>query len=42
MLICKKLAHVTHGYVGADLAQLATEDGLQCLREKIKVIDIQD
>ena len=38
----QKLAHVTHNYVGGDLAQLAAEDGLQCLREKIKVIDIED
>ena len=38
----QKVAHDTHGYVGADLAQLATEAGLQCLREKMDVIDIED
>jgi transitional endoplasmic reticulum ATPase len=38
----QKVAHETHGYVGADLAQLATEAGLQCLREKMDVIDIED
>ena len=37
----QKVAHDTHGYVGADLAQLATEAGLQCLREKMDVIDIE-
>ena len=26
----QKVAHDTHGYVGADLAQFATEAGLQC------------
>ena len=30
----QKVAHDTHGYVGADLAQLATEAGLQCLRDQ--------
>ena len=38
----QKVAHDTHGYVGADLDQLATEAGLQCLREKMDVIDIED
>ena len=38
----QKIVHDTHGYVGADLAQLATETGLQCLREKMDVIDIED
>ena len=37
----QKVAHDTHGYVGADIAQLATEAGLQCLREKMDVIDIE-
>jgi transitional endoplasmic reticulum ATPase len=39
------LAHVakdTHGFVGADLAQLCTEAGLQCIREKMDIIDIED
>ena len=37
----QKVAHDTHGYVGADLAQLATEVGLHFLREKMDVIDIE-
>ena len=37
-----KVAHNTHGYVGADLAQLCTEAGLNCLREKMDIIDIED
>ena len=37
-----KIAHDTHGYVGADLTQLCTEAGLQCIREKLDIIDIVD
>ena len=37
-----KVAKDTHGYVGADLAQLCTEAGLQCIREKMDIIDIED
>jgi transitional endoplasmic reticulum ATPase len=36
------IAKDTHGFVGADLAQLCTEAGLQCIREKMDVIDIED
>ncbi|CAA6671434.1 unnamed protein product [Spirodela intermedia] len=32
----------THGYVGADLAALFTESALQCIREKMDVIDLED
>jgi transitional endoplasmic reticulum ATPase len=32
----------THGYVGADLAALCTEAALQCIREKMEFIDIDD
>ncbi|KDD73706.1 AAA+ ATPase, partial [Helicosporidium sp. ATCC 50920] len=32
----------THGYVGADLAALCTEAALQCIREKMDVIDLDD
>ncbi|KAL0652422.1 hypothetical protein Bca4012_095113 [Brassica carinata] len=32
----------THGYAGADLAALCTEAALQCIREKMDVIDIED
>jgi transitional endoplasmic reticulum ATPase len=37
-----KIAKSTHGFVGADLAQLCTEAGLQCIREKMDIIDIED
>jgi transitional endoplasmic reticulum ATPase len=37
-----KVAKNTHGFVGADLAQLCTEAGLQCIREKMDIIDIED
>mmetsp|Transcript_14394 Transcript_14394/g.17439 ORF Transcript_14394/g.17439 Transcript_14394/m.17439 type:complete len:809 (+) Transcript_14394:108-2534(+) len=32
----------THGFVGADLAALCTEAAMQCIREKMDVIDIED
>mmetsp|Transcript_107589 Transcript_107589/g.269897 ORF Transcript_107589/g.269897 Transcript_107589/m.269897 type:complete len:529 (-) Transcript_107589:34-1620(-) len=32
----------THGFVGADLAQLCTEAALACIREKMDVIDLED
>ena len=37
-----KTAKETHGFVGADLAQLCTEAGLQCIRDKMDIIDIED
>ncbi len=36
------IAKETHGFVGADLAQLCTESALQCIREKMDIIDIED
>jgi len=36
------IARDTHGYVGADLAQLCAEAAMQCIREKMDVIDIED
>jgi len=36
------VAKETHGYVGADLAALCTESALQCIREKMDLIDIED
>lgn len=36
------IAKETHGYVGADLAQLCSEAALQCIREKMDVIDLDD
>ncbi len=38
----KSVAHETHGYVGADLAQLCSEAAMQCIREKMDIIDIED
>ncbi|EPY19352.1 transitional endoplasmic reticulum ATPase [Strigomonas culicis] len=38
----EKVAKDTHGFVGADLAQLCTEAAMQCIREKISVIDWED
>eukprot|EP00742_Colponemidia_sp_Colp-10_P000276 GILJ01000311.1.p1 GENE.GILJ01000311.1~~GILJ01000311.1.p1 ORF type:complete len:814 (+),score=156.44 GILJ01000311.1:175-2442(+) len=32
----------THGFVGADIAQLCTEAALQCIREKMDVIDLEE
>lgn len=36
------IAKSTHGFVGADLAALCTEAALQCIREKMDLIDIED
>jgi len=38
----EELAANTHGFVGADLAQLCTESALQCIREKMDLIDLED
>jgi transitional endoplasmic reticulum ATPase len=38
----QKVVHDIHGFVGANLAKLATEAGLLCLREKMDVIDIKE
>lgn len=38
----ERAARDTHGYVGADLAALCTEAALQCIREKMNVIDLED
>jgi len=38
----ESLAKETHGYVGADIAQLCTEAAMQCIREKMDVIDLDD
>ncbi|KAB1227837.1 hypothetical protein CJ030_MR1G007059 [Morella rubra] len=38
----ERIAKDTHGYVGADLATLCTEAALQCIREKMDVIDLED
>ena len=36
------VAKETHGFVGADLAALCTEAALQCIREKMHLIDLED
>ncbi|KAL0375057.1 UNVERIFIED_CONTAM: Cell division cycle protein 48 [Sesamum radiatum] len=38
----ENIAKNTHGFVGADLAALCTEAALQCIREKMDVIDLED
>jgi len=38
----ESISNETHGYVGADLAALCTESALQCIREKMDVIDLED
>ncbi|GAM18609.1 hypothetical protein SAMD00019534_017840 [Acytostelium subglobosum LB1] len=38
----ESVGNETHGYVGADLAALCTEAALQCIREKMDVIDLDD
>merc|ERR1711998_264408 len=37
----EQLAKETHGYVGADIAQLCTEAAMQCIREKMELIDVE-
>merc|ERR1712100_843568 len=36
------VARETHGFVGADIAALCTEAAMQCIREKMDLIDIED
>merc|ERR1712195_6454 len=38
----EKVAKLTHGYVGADLAQCCDEAALQCIRDKMDIIDFED
>lgn len=38
----EQVASETHGYVGSDIAALCTEAALQCIREKMDVIDLED
>merc|ERR1711937_162093 len=37
-----KVSKNTHGFVGSDLAALCTEAALQCIREKMDLIDLDD
>merc|ERR1711871_1103115 len=36
------VARETHGFVGADMAALCTEAAMQCIREKMDMIDIEE
>ena len=36
------IAKDTHGFVGSDIAALCSEAALQCIREKMDIIDIED
>jgi len=36
------VAKDSHGFVGSDLAALCSEAALQCIREKMDLIDIDD
>jgi len=38
----ERVSKETHGFVGADMAALCTEAAMQCIREKMDVIDIED
>ncbi|GBG32536.1 Transitional endoplasmic reticulum ATPase [Hondaea fermentalgiana] len=38
----EQIAKETHGFVGADIAALCTEAAMQCIREKMDIIDIDD
>jgi len=38
----ERISKDTHGYIGTDLAALCTEAALQCIREKMDVIDLED
>jgi len=38
----RSVAEQIHGFVGADIAQLCSEAALQCIREQMDVIDIED
>ena len=37
----EQIAKQTHGFVGADIASLCTEAAMQCIREKMDLIDIE-
>lgn len=38
----ESIAADSHGFVGADMAQLCSEAALQCIREKMELIDIDE
>merc|ERR1711988_1347441 len=37
----EEVARETHGFVGADMAALCTEAAMQCIREKMELIDVE-
>merc|ERR1711998_417078 len=37
----EEVAGETHGFVGADMAALCTEAAMQCIREKMELIDVE-
>merc|ERR1712070_161188 len=37
----EQVARETHGFVGADMAALCTEAAMQCIREKMELIDVE-
>ena len=37
----ESIAKQTHGFVGADVAALCTEAAMQCIREKMELIDME-
>ena len=37
----ESIADMTHGFVGADLAQLCSESAMECIREHLDIIDIE-
>jgi transitional endoplasmic reticulum ATPase len=38
----ESIANETHGFVGADIAQLCTEAAMECIREKMELIDLEE
>jgi len=38
----EQISKETHGYVGADIAALCTEAAMQCIRQKMDIIDLDD
>jgi transitional endoplasmic reticulum ATPase len=37
----ESISKQTHGFVGADIAALCTESAMQCIREKMELIDVE-
>merc|ERR1712070_891609 len=41
-VVLEEVSKQTHGHVGADLAQCCNEAALQCIRDKMDIIDFED